>query len=767
MLVYFNVLLNKVAHIRLIHMKILHFLAAFCSIFLIGCTEGQNKMIISPEDNRIELIIPEAEEVRVYSTATTSENQIKDCFVIIFNNSGTYKDCEKINVANITRNGSAMQLLPQLSINISINDKVYVICNTGLSAIPSGINTENDLNLKFKPAKDYYFGGDALPMSGSFIWAPPSTSVVLIRTVAKVQVKLGESFNIGGLENVPEWKNFVINFDESKCGFIVGNYGGKSDIIAPLSNLSQNTSGLSGFYGATSENKFIRPLQYANSEDYMTMYINEYPNSTKDCEGNTIADNVFNEKRSFLLMVDQIDESTSTLGNGTKANAWRLDFYDPITKKYIDIKRNHHYTFVINKIRSMPYVYSGTHTVSNTFTGDQEVWHNPASNIEYIVMIQDDWATHNYSNGQYLLSLSADTIVDANTPLIIKAQVPAGIDASKISTHVIMTYDKNGMPIGQPGDNLEISGCTNRTAGVSFPTNGTTTTLTFKVNNFANLDSVSMYVYLGNIYKRIFISLKANIRVGTYNLRVNTANDKENAWPYRKEMVKSLVLRHGFDIFGAQEDSYIPHITDILEINKFAYVGVGSDDGIAGGAHNAIFYDKTRFVVLDKGHFWYSVNPDAPGLGWDAICCSRICSWAKFKDTTSDNEFYFFNSHFDHQGSVARLESSKLLLKKMKDIAGNSTIICTGDFNATPTSDPIKVLYNDGLLIDSRLVTKKPPFGTVGTTNGFNINAPMIDRIDYIFVTKDVTVKEYGVINDMENGRFPSDHFPVIAVASF
>ena len=329
---------------------------------------------------------------------------------------------------------------------------------------------------------------------------------MLFRSVAKVQIKLGESFNIGGLENVPEWYDFAVKYDERKSGFIIGNYGGKSNMLAS-GGLSQNISGQSAFYGTTSENKFIRFLQYADSEDYMTLYINEYPNSTKDSEGNTIANNVFNEKRCFLLMVDQISQGSSTLGNGTKTNAWRLDFYDPANKIYLDIKRNNHYTFVVNKIRSMPYVYNGTHTVSNAFTGDQEAWHNPGSNIEYEVMVQENWATHNYSNGQYALSLSTDTIYSENTSLRIKAQIPAGVDANKISTHVILTYDRNGQPIGQPGDNLEISGCTNHTTGISFPANGTITTLTFTVNNYADLDSANMYIYLGNIYKRVFISL--------------------------------------------------------------------------------------------------------------------------------------------------------------------------------------------------------------------------------------------------------------------
>jgi endonuclease/exonuclease/phosphatase family metal-dependent hydrolase len=258
----------------------------------------------------------------------------------------------------------------------------------------------------------------------------------------------------------------------------------------------------------------------------------------------------------------------------------------------------------------------------------------------------------------------------------------------------------------------------------------------------------------------------ANIRVGTYNLRMDTPNDKEDAWPNRKEKVKSLLLFHEIEIFGTQE-GFKHQLDGILEINKFAYVGVGRDDGEDAGEHSAIIYDKNRFKVLEKGNFWYSETPEIPGKGWDAVCCNRICSWAKFKDAVSGKEFYFFNSHYDHQGQVARLESSKLLLARMKKIAGNSTFFCTGDFNATPESEPIQVLYNDGLLIDSRNVSKQPPYGSEGTYNNFKIDSQMKSRIDYIFVSKNVTVNKYGVLNDSQYGRVPSDHFPVVIDASF
>lgn len=258
-----------------------------------------------------------------------------------------------------------------------------------------------------------------------------------------------------------------------------------------------------------------------------------------------------------------------------------------------------------------------------------------------------------------------------------------------------------------------------------------------------------------------------SLNIATFNLRMDTPKDSANAWPNRKEMVKGLIRFHDFDIFGTQEG--FKHMLDgVAELEGYAYIGVGRDNGEEAGEHSAIFYKTSRFELLDKGNFWFSEAPDMPGKGWDATCCNRICSWGKFRDRESGKEFYFFNSHYDHQGKVARRESSKLLLARIREIAGEqATVIATGDFNALPTDEPIVTLASDGLLRDAYTLSQQPPYGTEGTHNSFRLNAEMKGRIDYIWVTKGVEVKKYGVLNDMQYGRFPSDHFPVMIEAAF
>lgn len=250
------------------------------------------------------------------------------------------------------------------------------------------------------------------------------------------------------------------------------------------------------------------------------------------------------------------------------------------------------------------------------------------------------------------------------------------------------------------------------------------------------------------------------LRVATYNLRMDTKADSLNAWTYRKENVKALIKYHDLDIFGTQE-GYLHQLQAICELSEYARFGAGRDDGKDDGEHSAIIYKKDRFEILKSGNFWLSETPEVPGKGWDAVCCNRICSWAEFKEKKTGKMFFFFNVHFDHQGKIARIESGKLMVKKIKEIVGNKPVICTGDFNSTPETEQIQLLSS--YLNDSRKVTQLPPYGPKGTFNN-RFENPIGDQpIDYIFVSSGIKVLKCANVTDNNGKYYPSDHIPVIA----
>ncbi len=258
-----------------------------------------------------------------------------------------------------------------------------------------------------------------------------------------------------------------------------------------------------------------------------------------------------------------------------------------------------------------------------------------------------------------------------------------------------------------------------------------------------------------------YATKRNEILTASFNIRYENVQDGINAWSNRKEQVKSLIRFHDFDIFGIQE-GMINQVKGIAELDQYAWIGKGRDDGKEAGEHCAVFYKKERFKLLESGNFWLSETPDIPSLGWDAPNCKRICSWGKFKDLDSKKTFFFFCVHFDHQGKEARRQSGILMVEKIRKIAGDSPVICVGDFNSIPDTEQIGTIKT--LLNDAYEVTIQPPYGPVGTTNGFKFDAPMKHRIDYIFVSKQIKVQKYGVLTDAYEQRYPSDHQPIVAL---
>jgi endonuclease/exonuclease/phosphatase family metal-dependent hydrolase len=253
------------------------------------------------------------------------------------------------------------------------------------------------------------------------------------------------------------------------------------------------------------------------------------------------------------------------------------------------------------------------------------------------------------------------------------------------------------------------------------------------------------------------------MNIATYNLRLNIASDGANAWPHRKEAVKALIQYHEIDLFGTQE-GLADQIDDLAAMPGFAHVGVGRDDGKRAGEFAAIFYRTARFDVLQHGDYWLSETPEKPGKGWDARCCNRIATWAKMRDRRTNAVFYAFSVHFDHEGVVARRESAHLMLRKMRELGAGYPLLCLGDFNATPESEPIAIM--SAVLSDARRVSATPPYGPAGTFNDFKLDSALPNRIDYIFVNARVRVMKYAALTDSSGARFPSDHLPVVARVS-
>ncbi|PPK88798.1 endonuclease/exonuclease/phosphatase family metal-dependent hydrolase [Neolewinella xylanilytica] len=253
------------------------------------------------------------------------------------------------------------------------------------------------------------------------------------------------------------------------------------------------------------------------------------------------------------------------------------------------------------------------------------------------------------------------------------------------------------------------------------------------------------------------------LTVMTYNIRYDSRDDGSNRWENRRDLLVSQVLFHQPDILGTQE--VLSNQLDFLdrELRNYEYVGIGREGGNEG-EFSALFYNDEKLRVEDSGTFWLSPTPGEVSTGWDAAL-PRIVTWARFRRLDTREYFMAFNTHFDHQGEEARLESARLLVSSISRMnTENLPVVVTGDLNLTPDTEAISVLTD---YLEDAYAEADVRLGPVGTFTGFDYDAPAERRIDYVMVSEGIEVQRYAVLTDAVDRRFPSDHFPVVAKLVF
>lgn len=283
-----------------------------------------------------------------------------------------------------------------------------------------------------------------------------------------------------------------------------------------------------------------------------------------------------------------------------------------------------------------------------------------------------------------------------------------------------------------------------------------------------------IFVPISNSAKNVMFSFILNevqnsnsnsLRMMTYNIRFDNPADGVHAWPNRKELVASVIRFHKADIIGVQE-ALEYQIQDLMELLPgYDWVGVGrNEDG--GGEFSAILYRSSVVAVKAAQTFWLSESPDEPGSkSWDSSL-PRIATWAHFVTSSDGRELFVLNTHFDHRGEQARLESARLIKEQVSKLANGLPVIVMGDLNATSEQPPL-VLLSDTPLSDGRSLRDGfvhsivPHHGPASTWTGFTKIAAD-RRIDYIFASEDLPIHYHAILTDKLEDRYPSDHLPVL-----
>jgi len=267
----------------------------------------------------------------------------------------------------------------------------------------------------------------------------------------------------------------------------------------------------------------------------------------------------------------------------------------------------------------------------------------------------------------------------------------------------------------------------------------------------------------------------AGLSVMSFNIRYGTANDGENRWEARHELVYEVIRKYDCDIVGLQEALRFQIDQIRAAVPAYGEIGVGRDDGKTKGEYSGILYRQDRLEVTDSGTFWLSDTPEVVGSTSWGNTITRICTWGRFVQKGSGKSFYVFNVHLDHRSQPSREKSVVLIAQRIRDRKHADPVVLTGDFNASEMNPAIRYVKGDlereGVADD----LKKNPVPLVDTFRVLHPGATEVGtfnswrgersggKIDYVFALPDADILEAKILFDMKDGRCPSDHFPVMA----
>lgn len=257
------------------------------------------------------------------------------------------------------------------------------------------------------------------------------------------------------------------------------------------------------------------------------------------------------------------------------------------------------------------------------------------------------------------------------------------------------------------------------------------------------------------------------IRVMTFNIRYGTAQEKKRNWDQRKQDVADVIHAFSPDLLGTQETLAFQRDFLAGQLPGYQPFGAGRTDGKEAGEMAAIFWKTERFEQIDSGHFWLSPTPEQPGsVGWDAAI-TRVASWAKLRDrhTPAGKPILLMNTHLDHKGQQARVESARLIRERLQSLGSGCSVIVTGDFNTGEESPPYQALFgtaeSPSPLIDAFRNIHPERSSREGTFNNFSLENQSGDRIDWVAISSDWKVLSAEIDRTSPKGETPSDHFPV------
>ena len=256
------------------------------------------------------------------------------------------------------------------------------------------------------------------------------------------------------------------------------------------------------------------------------------------------------------------------------------------------------------------------------------------------------------------------------------------------------------------------------------------------------------------------------LRVMSFNIRLGVANDGENRWDLRKDLVVKTIRDYNPDLLGLQE--VFPMQEEYLRKNfpDYLYYGRSRLVNPKDGEACSVMFRKERFEAIKKSTFWLSETENEPGSkSWDSSL-PRIANIVGLTDKQAvGKKLIFINTHFDHRGKKAREEAAKIIMNRVSTLEKGVGVVITGDFNSGEGSKPYQFLVGGNLIDTFRIAhpTRTEKESTFTAWKGRLIG----NRIDWVLCSPNFRVLSAEINRTNDNGRYPSDHYPVTATLNY
>ncbi len=268
-----------------------------------------------------------------------------------------------------------------------------------------------------------------------------------------------------------------------------------------------------------------------------------------------------------------------------------------------------------------------------------------------------------------------------------------------------------------------------------------------------------------------------SLSVMTFNVRfdrgdssagVNSWYDPATPTAARRLKAMSVIKTSSPDLLGIQEARL--HQIEDLSGGNIAGEGLLDYDNYSvdrgNGEYTPIFYRRDRFTRIDEGAFWISQTPDVPGSTYPGAGNPRVAVWLILDDSVTGQQYFVINTHLDNVSAAARNLGGELLQSKIQELSNGLPILVMGDFNdrensfalltLTAPTDPAAVALQDSYRQVHPI--RQAEEATFHSFNGGIYGS----RIDFILGSDEFISESASIIRTSYDGRYPSDHFPVL-----